>query len=154
MFSTFSLSLNMATKLSFERIKSMKQSMKDTVRGYLRGDLDEIPEIVECLILLFYFNQIDSEILSDAECHALLSLFSEQDKFADLGSYSYSLIYSSYNDGIGEKIFKEKCHGITNLLCILSAENGNVFGWYTAKGWEKRDDDDADDDNGGRKDDI
>ena len=41
--------------------------MKDTVRGYLRGHLDEIPDMGEYVVLLFYFEWNDSEYQSGAQ---------------------------------------------------------------------------------------
>ena len=65
----------------------------------------------------------------------LLSLFEEQHKFKELKNYSFHLLYASYRDGIGEEIFKNTCHDQQNLLCLIHAKEGNVFGGYTSKGW-------------------
>ena len=95
----------------------------------------EIPESVLLVILLFYYNSIESSILTDNECDKLLSLFEEQNKFEDLGQYSYKLIYNSHKDGKTMKEFVERCHGKPNLLCIVYTTKNNVFGGYTSKGW-------------------
>ena len=126
----------MSQELPFERIKQVHDKYKYTVSGYVRNmQLLEIPESIILVILLFYYNTIESSILTDDECDKLLSLFDAQNKFQELGNYSYKLIYKGTRDGTEITHFVSKCHRKTNLLCIISTDDGNVFGGYTAMGW-------------------
>ena len=133
----------MAT-LPFERLKIIRSMFKDTVFGYIRGCQSylpadntyyQIPELVQNAILLFYYQSIESNILTREECDKLLSLFDENNKFKDLGHFSYKMIYSSKRDGNGEKIFKSICHNEPNLLCVIHTKRNTVFGGYTSRGW-------------------
>ena len=134
----------MASCLSLEKVKYINQRYKDSVFGYIRkcqtllpSDIAyyQIPELVQHIILLSFYNTLDSKILTDTECDTLLKLFDDNKKFEDLGHFSYKRIYSSAKDGKGEKIFKERCHDQKNILCLIESTNGNVFGGYTSHGW-------------------
>lgn len=135
----------MSTLLPFERVKHIRNTLKDTVFGYIRESQSilpsnksyyQIPELVQHTILLFYYQQIESSILDNIEKDKLLSLFDEQNKFEEVGnSYSYQMIYSSVEHGDGEKTFKSLCHNKRNLLCLIHSKDNNVFGGYTSSGW-------------------
>ena len=128
----------MSLSLPFERTKHIHGKYKHTVSGYVRMmQILQIPESIQLVILLFYYNAIESSILTDNECDKLLSLFDEQNKFNDLGNYSYKLIYKGTGYGTEMSNFVSRCYEKPNLLCIISATNGDVFGGYTAKGWKK-----------------
>eukprot|EP01084_Bolivina_argentea_P173856 301165_1 len=145
----------MEDTLPFERTKLINKSVQNTVFGYLRNCQSllpsnltyyQIPENIQLTILLFYYQQIESEILSKKECYKLLSLFETQNKFTELNNYSYELIYSSTTHETKEEIFKNTCHNKPNLLCLVETKDNNVFGGYTSKGWIGFTDDDQTDD--------
>ena len=146
--------------LPFDKVKRIKPSIKCMVFGYIRNcqallptsaAYYQIPKIAKHIILLFYYSSIESQILTDTECDELCKLFQENNKFSDLGQFEYNLIYASYNDGIGEKIFREKCHEKENILCIWKTSKKaneymsskqvevidavNIWGGYTSTGW-------------------
>ena len=98
-------------------------------------DLHDIPESIQIVILLFYYNTIESTILSNEERDKLLTLFDEHNKFKDLEPFSFNLLYKCSRDGWNEKNFKNKCHGIPNLLVIIHNDKDIVFGGYTSTGW-------------------
>ena len=138
--------LRMSQLIAFDRIKHIGHSIKDTVVGYIHRCQSllpeneayyQIPELISSIILLFYYNRIESSILTDKESDKLLSLFVEREVFQHLDNYDheYKLIYSSKEHGDGEKIFKELCHDQPNLLCIIHDTKDNVFGGYTCSGW-------------------
>ena len=128
----------MSLRLPFDRIKRIKNKDKCLVWGYLRtSNQSSIPESIISVILLFYYNTIDTSILNDQECETLLKLFESENKFKDLGNYSYKLVYKRSRDGYEGKHFKDKVHDKQNVLCLISIQNGNVFGGYTATGWPK-----------------
>ena len=125
----------MSFSLPFERLKRIKNKYKLLVFGYIRNicpSTDIAPESVNLIILLFYYDFINSSVLSDDECDNLVSLFNDNNKFKDLENYSYKLIYRQTTD---RNSFREKVHNKQNVLCLISTMNGNVFGGYTAKGW-------------------
>ena len=132
----------MAT-LPLERIKRIKQSIKDTVSGFVRefessSDLNdqlEIPTSVQFIILLFYYQTIDSTILTIEEEDNLLSLFNEHKKFNHLDNFEYNLIFQGTKDQFSEKSFKEKVHGHKNILCLIQTEKENIIGGFTSTGW-------------------
>ena len=140
----------MAGSLPFERVKKINQKYIDVVFGYTRKCQALLPsnniyyhihESIQYSILLFFYTTMESNILYDQEIDELLTMFEQQNKFKELGdSYAYNLLYASYRDGIGEKIFKEICHNKGNLLCLIETKKsrgwrGNVYGGYTSKGW-------------------
>eukprot|EP01084_Bolivina_argentea_P064976 118444_1 len=134
----------MSDHVSFDRIKTIKQSYKDIVFGYIRKCQDllpqhvlyyQIPQPIQSTILLFYYSMLDSSILTDNECDILFSLFEKHNKFKELGYFEYELIYSSKRDGIGEIAFKKKSHNKKSILCFIESTEGNVFGGYTKRGW-------------------
>lgn len=126
----------------FERLKKVNQKYKNIVFGYLRDQQvnlledDEIPALVQSTILLFYYQSLESSILSDTECDKLLTMFDEQNKFKEFGHHSFELIYSSKRDGDGIDNFSSKCEDKPNLLCLIHESKGNVFGGYTKRGWK------------------
>ena len=127
--------------MSYERIKHIPLRFTVIVTGYIREyealkNSPSIPESVQLIVLLFYFNPLNSSILTDVECGKLLSLFDSKGKFKDLGTYSYNLIYRSSINGGKEKDFKDRVHGKGNVLCLLHTEEDNVFGGYTSCGWD------------------
>merc|ERR1719203_1772021 len=133
----------MATE--FDKLKKINQKYKDIVFGYIRGqrentlDDDPIPDLIRSIILLFYYQSLESSILSDAECDTLMTMCDEQNKFKELGQYSFELIYSSKRDGNGIDNFASKCEDQQNLLCLIHESKGNVFGGYTKRGWKSDD---------------
>ena len=129
----------MATKLAFDRIQRINERYKQLVSSFIRTVHDlSIPESIALVTLLFYYNILESSILTDEENDKLLYLFDEQNKFQDLGNYSYKLVYKRTRDGVQENDFKDKCHDKKNLLCIIWDQNNNVFGGYTSIGWKGR----------------
>ena len=135
---------SMTGTLPFEKIKIIPDNHKHCVFGFIRKCQSlfktneayyQIHKSIQYSILLFYYASIDSKILSDEEIDTLLSMFAEQNKFKELGPYSYDLLYASYRDGIGEKPFKKLCHDKKNLVCLIETKAGNVWGGYTSKGW-------------------
>ena len=129
----------MPAKLAFETIKRINDKYKYLVSGFVRNIyVEDVPESVVLIILLFFYNIINSSILTHKESDKLLSVFEEGDKFKDLGNYSYKLIYKRTRDGCKENDFKDKCHDKTNLLCIILDDADNVFGGYTSIGWKGR----------------
>lgn len=131
------LSKGMALKLPFDRIKRIKDEHKWLVSGYIRKNKRSIPQSIISVILLFYYNTIDTSILNDEECEKLLDLFESENKFTHLGHYSYQLIYKKSRDGSNGTDFRDKVHDKRNVLCLISIKNGNVFGGFTATGWPK-----------------
>ena len=142
----------MSEFVGFDRIKHINQTVKDTVSGYIRNcqfllpsnkAYYQVPELITSIILLFYYNRIESSILRDTESDKLLSLFKQRNVFQHLDNHDpeYKLIYSSVEHGDGEKIFKKICFEQPNLLCIIHDKRNNVFGGYTYSGWStnKRD---------------
>ena len=131
----------MATKensLPFDRIKCIDDETKMITFGYIRTIYtnQQIPEAVQCIVLLFYARHLDSEILTDAETKTLLDLFEKHDKFTELGNFYYDRIFHGLEDGFRAQTFVEKCHNHPNILVIIHTKDENVFGFYTSKGWE------------------
>ena len=135
----------MSQHLPFERVKNINQRYVDIICGYTRKcqcllpsneTYYQIHKSIQYSILLFFYTSIESKILTDKETDKLLSMFDQQNKFKELDAgYSCNLLYASYRDGIGEKIFKDICHDRAHLLCLISTKKGNVYGGYTSKGW-------------------
>lgn len=121
--------------LPFERLKHINDKYEMIVTGCLREMyIESVPESIKLIVLLFYYNCIDSSILSHDENDKLLKLFESQNKFTDLGSCEYKLIYKASRDGQKGVIFEAMVHGEQNILCIISTGD-NVFGGYTSVGW-------------------
>ena len=85
---------------------------------------------------------MESQILTPHEVDTLIGMFNEQNKFNDIGTYEYKLLYASYKHGIGEDIFKKICHDQKHLIVLIHAkqqcndeDQGNVWGGYTSLGW-------------------
>ena len=75
---------------------------KNLVMGYIRSiETSMIPDAVKLIILLFYYNTINSSILTDDESDTFLKLCEEKNKLKDLGNYSFKLIYKRSVDARG-----------------------------------------------------
>ena len=122
--------------LPFERLKRIRPSIKDIVYGYVNITHSNITEAIKDVILLFYYQHLESLILTDEECDILSSMFEQANKFKDLGNYSYKKIFNIDKDGDYESLFKEKCHDKSHLLCLIQTVDDDVLGGYTAKGWQ------------------
>ena len=128
----------MSLHLPFERIKRIDVKFKHIISGYIRNmNASEIPESILAVILLFYYNTIESSILTHDECDKLLSLFEEANVFKKLRLYSYKLLYKGTRDGFTSNIFYEKCNKKENTLCIIHTPQNNVFGGYTSIPWNR-----------------
>ena len=126
----------MSTSLPFEKIKHIHSKYKFTVTGYIRNvKISEIPESIILVILLFYYNTIESSILTDDECHKLLSLFETENVFKNLGNYSFKLLFQGTRDKFKSKTFFENCNK-KHTLCIIHTPQNNVFGGYTSLPWQ------------------
>ena len=129
--------------LPLERIKLIRQRIKDIVSGFVRecessSDLDEkfeIPTSIHLVILLFYYNTIESAILKTEEVDNLLSLFNKNGKFKDLGHFEYNIIYQGTKEQFSEEVFKKNVHGLGNILCLIQTGENEVIGGYTSTGW-------------------
>ena len=129
----------MSYPLKFDRVKNIPNKWRNLKSGYIRKmKVINMPDSIKLVVLLFYYHRIESSILSIEETDKLQTLFNEKNKFKELGNYSYKLIYRRSVDGWQEKTFKDKCHDRINVLCIILDAKGNVFGGYTAKGWQGR----------------
>lgn len=135
----------MSTSLPFERVKKIKLSYKCVVYGFVRNCQSlfdskkayyQIPENVIYAILLFYYDIIESSILSENESDILIKLFKEYNKFDDLGNYHFNLIFRGSRDGFDESSFVSQCHDRQNLLIIIENDKNTVFGAYTSTGWK------------------
>ena len=126
----------MSLNLPFERIKHIDTKYKCAVSGYLRNQILKIPESILLVILLFYYNSIESSILTDAECDKLLSLFEQENVLKNLKNCSYKLLFKGTRDGFKSKTFYEKCNK-KNTLCIIHTERNYVFGGYTSISWRR-----------------
>ena len=132
----------MSECLPFERIKRIDTKHSYTVSGYIRNiRTPHIPESVQLIILLFYYNTIDSSILTDDECDKLLSLFEKENVFKTLGNYSYKLLFRGTRDGFEAETFYAKCDDKKNTICIIHTPQNNVFGGYTSIPWNRKEDD-------------
>ena len=136
----------MAQNLSLDKVKAIPDKWRYCVFGYVRkaqalwntdNPYYQIPEIIQFIILLFYYHRIESVILNESECDELLSLFENEGKFKNLGHFTYNLIWRMSKDGLDEKEFKEKCHDKPNLLCLIQTSKKYVIGGYTSRGWPK-----------------
>eukprot|EP01084_Bolivina_argentea_P205704 351361_1 len=128
----------------FDKLKHIPSSYKCIVGGYIHKCQDllpsnvvyyQIPDLINCMILLFYYPQIESSILTESESDTLISLFETNKKFTNLSNYHYKMIYSSKQWGLCENIFKKRVHDKENILCLIQISNGCVFGGFTATGW-------------------
>lgn len=132
----------MDVELPFDRIKRMHFKHKDLVHGY-SNKLEvgyEIPEMVIYIVLLFYYQTIESMILTDDENEKLIDIFEMNNKFKHLPwCLSYSLIYKCSVNGWNERNFKRIVHNETNILCLILTTSNQIFGGYTNKGWKKLD---------------
>ena len=102
------------------------------------NSLHQIPEPIYFVIILFYWNSLNSKILTDNESNTLFDMIEKNEKLKHFGrfhSISYQLIFQSYKAGKNEKKFKSICHNKKNLLCIIHTKRNNVFGGFTANGW-------------------
>eukprot|EP01084_Bolivina_argentea_P259494 437841_1 len=125
------------TMINFKKVSTIHQKYKDTVFGFIveteQNNGYVIAERIKHLILLFYYNNIDSSILTDSEQIKLLSLFETNGKSLD---QEWNLLYRSSRDGIGLIPFKEKCDNHSNIVCLVESECNNVFGGFTSIGWD------------------
>ena len=129
----------MSLSLPFERIKLINNKYIHIVFGYIRNEqTKQIPESIKLVILLFYYNTIQSSILTDNECDKLLSSFEQANVFKHLRSYSYKLLFRGTRDGFKTKTFYEKCNK-KHTLCIIYTPQKNVFGGYTSIAWKRID---------------
>lgn len=131
----------MSYTISFGRLKSIHETHKRIVSRYIRLTRKSVPGVIHSLILLFYYESIPSSILTESESDTLSTILRARDQrlfhydFPSGSYFEYKLIYSSSLHGIGEDIFKQKCHREEHLLCLIQTDNGNVFGGYTIRGW-------------------
>ena len=127
----------MSLSLPFERLKRIDTKYKNAVSGYVRNvQTAEIPESIQLIILLFYYNIIDSSILTNEECDKLLSIFDQQNTLKNLGLYACKLLFKGTRDGFITTTFYTKCHK-PHTFSIIHTPQNNVFGGYTSIAWKR-----------------
>eukprot|EP01083_Nonionella_stella_P313502 1125654_1 len=96
-----------------------------------------IPDLIQHLCLFYYYDLIDSSILTDSEKEQFLSLLEQHNKFDALGNYSWHLLYRANTNELDNHAFYNQCHGVKNIVCLIRTQRDDVFGGYTAIGWPK-----------------
>ena len=130
--------------VQFDRAKKISAKFKHIVFGFTRNCQKLLPkdstyfhihESIQLIILLFFYHQIESNILTDNECDDLSMKFEKRNN----STFEYDLVYSIQRDERKGELVSSHYQLLPNLLCIIETDDGNVFGGYTSTGWGKYD---------------
>ena len=105
-------------KLLADKLVRFKPSKSELVPRHVCGKLIDI--------------EMDSSILNDRMRKDLASV-------CDINFDAYKLIYRASRDGFSARAFHDKCDNRSRTITIIKSKNGNVFGGYTSKAWDKSD---------------
>ena len=97
----------MSESLPFERVKRIIISVNTQYLAICNIQISQIPESILSVILLFYYNTIESSILTDKECDELLTLFEQKNVFKNVDYDSYKLLFKGTRDGFKADAFYE-----------------------------------------------
>ena len=133
--------------MDLKRISNIDQKYIDIVFGYIKDiqtlfPSDDNPyyiiaDLIKHLSLLYYYQAINSHILSSKEESDFLSLLKNKKSLNHLGDYSWKILYRKSQDGFNFDIIRNKTHGLKNVLIIIHTDSNNVFGGYLSVGWRK-----------------
>ena len=132
--------------LDLKDVAQIDQQYKNIVYGFIKQVLRLFPSdnpyynfdgLISSLCLLYYFNKINSKILTIKETSEFLNLLDKENKFTELGNFKWNLIYRFSDDAFNLDIFRYKCHGLTDIVAIIRSDTNNVFGGYLSVGWKE-----------------
>ena len=119
-------------------ISIISQSYCALVFGFIRqNDITNAmntPEGIIKICLLYAFKvAFKPSILSPDECAELHRMIGKQrNKYAS----EWKLLYKGSRDGYKVKNCHRRCYSRSNVVLIVESKKGNVFGGFTAVGWD------------------
>ena len=126
-----------------KKVSRIQQKFKDTVNAFVNEIQCILPsdniyynivDLIKHLILLYWHNIFESNLLSTEEADKLLQLFADNDKA--IADYQWDLIYESTKEGIKRDIFIGKIYDKPNILLLIKLKEENtIIGGYTKAGW-------------------
>ena len=130
--------------MDLKQVHNINQKYKDTVFGFIRkiqallpdtSSYFNIVELIQHLILLYYYHRFESVILNDEQQEDFLNLLQENNK--SIGNFSWNLIYRASIDKMNRESFIEKVHGRDNVLVFIQTKDDYIVGGFTSIGWDK-----------------
>ena len=128
--------------VDFRKAKYCNQRDKDTVYGYIKQIQAILPfeansyftivQLIQDLILLYFYQILDTKILTDEDQSNLFEMLRNQtnDKFMKLLTYtsvSFNLIYESSKESLDREKFVSTVYEKKNILIIVHSRNNNIF---------------------------
>eukprot|EP01084_Bolivina_argentea_P019542 36318_1 len=130
------------TTLDLRKADRIGARYKKIVFGYIReaqtlfssnNTFFNIVDLIKYICLLYYYNPVESSILTDEEIYDFLQLLQKNNK--GLHNYEWKLIYKATETDITKKKCIEQIYGKPNLVCLFHDISGNICGGYTLSGW-------------------
>ena len=130
--------------MDLKRVTNIEQKYVDIVFGFIKqaqllfpedNPYYNIADLIKHICLLYFYNAIDSSILTNEEESQFLSLLKKQGSLDHLNDYSWNLLYRKSDDGFSFEIIRQKAHGLKNVILFVRTDSNNVFGGYLSVGW-------------------
>lgn len=130
--------------MDLKRVNKISQRYKNIVSGFIRRYQRQLPkesayynisDLINHLILLYYYKIFETKILSDTEQEEFLNLLTENKK--SIANDHWKLIFDSKKDGLDTKTFIAKVFDHDNILLLIQLKKECVIGEYTKTGWSK-----------------
>eukprot|EP01084_Bolivina_argentea_P141052 247891_1 len=96
----------------------------------------QIPTCINYLCFKYYYQviKVDSKIITEDEKDIFAKLLQKNN--ISIG-YKWTLLFRGSEKQFANRVFNNTCTNMSNVICIIHSENGNVFGGFTSKGYPK-----------------
>ena len=130
--------------MDLKRVASIDQKYIDIVFGFINhaqllfptnNPYYTIADLIKHLCLLYFYNNINSTILTNEEESQFLFLLKKQGSLDHLDNYSWNLLYRKTDDGFSFDTIRKKAHGLKDVIVLIHTDSNNVFGGYLSVGW-------------------
>ena len=142
-----------------QKVNKIPQRYKNIVFGFIKESQKLLPDnnpyfyivaLVQHCILLYFYNAIESSILTELEQSEFYELLQKNNK--SIHNQDWNLIFRLSRDlkdkddasngyMADRKLFIDRVHGKQDIVVFVETICGNVFGGYTKQGWKKKEND-------------
>ena len=131
--------------MDFKRVNKINQKYKDIVNGFTNKVQETLPDnnsyfnivdMIKHIILLYYYQLFETDLLTNQEQEELIELFKSNGKL--IIDYPWISLYRSKKDGLSRNNFVDKVHNKQCILLLIKLEQKCIIGGYTKAGWKTK----------------
>lgn len=108
-----------------ESLKNKINILEEKVKKLEENQIQNVRKIIKS-------NTLIGDIIKTEEQYNLICDLINKDK-----NFKFKLLYKATMDGDTKKIFHDKCDNQGKTICIIESKDGQIFGGYASKSWNK-----------------